>query len=451
MARVYLAQVDDRTEATLGSALEAARAWLGCPPRSGDVRAVTTARWGGLRRRAQEPLLRALLGRGDRVGFLGRRGEQLRYQLSVGDDRAHDRLEARAALYRVDGLLLAPTLSADAMADGVGGAVVFAARRLLAAPPDRLEPDERAEVLAELLELATPDLVVADGTSVRLGLAPDSAPRALGLVLVADDALAADAVWARILGLDPTRIPWMVRAAARGLGAIEDIELGGVDPQLFARRVQGAPAPWWDLGQVAARWADELGGDFPLRVLGPTRTCGGERLLTWVSALREQPLLREQLPGTPRVAAICGAVDALPDEDRILTIGPAATRSVLEHPSVRRSIAVPRWLTRTWAASGQTWHLWLDDGRKVKVAAIDDAAPSHRAIRRGFQRLGWRLSGAPAAGGDGPSWIERVRRPLPTPVVHARRIQRLQELPWRQRWQPRRLQLRAPEEAEHGA
>jgi hypothetical protein len=455
MARVYLARVDEPTTESLAAAVERARLWLGEPTLDGDVRAVAAPRWGRLSRRKLESLVRGLAGRPQqRLGFIGRSGEVFRYQLSVGSDRRHDRLPARAELYRLEGLVLAPVLSVDLGAEGVGGAVLLAARRLAQVNLDRLDLDARGEILAEVLEVATADLVVGDGTRARLGLAPSTSPRPLGLVLVADDALAHDATWARILGIDPAEVPWMATAAARGLGQIDGLEVGGDEPlAFFRRRVQGFASPIPSLDTLPGRWAADHGAALPIQVL-PSRhvTVGAERLLCWLSALAEDPRLREQLPGKPTVAVIAGAraTGELPAVDRVLTVGPEALQSLLADVMVRRARAWPRIRGGSWGLSGQIWTVTLQEGRRLRVAALDDAAPSDRAIRDALAQLGLRLKAAPTGGSDGASALSRLRRhPLPTAVVHARRIPRLKDRAWRQRWQPtEQLRLRAPEEAD---
>ena len=435
MARVFLARVDDRSLEGLREAVGRARAWIGAAALTGDVRALAAARWGGLHRKELDLLLRDATGRADRTAFISRRGETLRFQLSVGSARRHDRLPARADLYRLDGLVLAPTLSVDVAGGGVGGAVLGAARRLLELPIDSLEPPERSAVLAEVLEIAAGDLVLGDGTRAVLGLSPRAPARPLGLLLVADDALAHDAVWAEILGQDPAGIDWMVAAASLGLGTIEGIDVGGDEPlAFFQRRVQGAPRAPLELAGDSARWG-AIGGP-RIRVLPIRRpTLAAERLLVWLSALRDEPLLREQIPGLPPVAVLAGeGAGPLPSEDRIVALGPAARDSLLADGSIVQARAVPRWTTGLWGRLGQSWRLTLEDGRTVRVAAVDDPAPSHRAIRAAFARLGFRLRGAPGAGPDAAPWT--LRAPLPYRVVHARRIERLRRHAWRQRWQP---------------
>jgi len=455
MARVYLARVDDVTTESLAAAVERARAWLGEPALEGDVRAVAAPRWGRLSRRKLGSLVRGLAGRPDeRLGFIGRSGEVLRYQLSVGTDRSHDRLPARAELYRVQGLVLAPTLSLDLGAEGVGGAVLLAARRLAQVDFDRLDLDGRSEILAEVLEVASADLVIGDGTNARLGLGPATVPRPLGLVLIADDALAHDATWARSLGVDPAAVPWIATAAARGLGQTDDLEIDGDEPlAFFRRRVQGFSRPVSSLDALPRRWAAEHGAPLPIQVLPSRRTTvGAERVLCWLSALAEDPRLREQRPGKPTVAVSAGprATGELPAVDRVLTVGPEALQSLLADVMVRKARAWPRIRGGTWGLSGQIWTVTLQEGRRLRVAALDDAAPSERAIRDALAQLGLRLKATPSGGSDGPSTLSRLRRhPLPAAVVHARRIRRLKDRDWRQRWQPtEQLRLRAPEEAD---
>ena len=445
MARVFLARVDD-PDSELSPALDRARAWLGQGPLPGDVRAVVAPRWGGRSRREIARILADATGRADRVPVLGRRGDTFRYQLSVGADRAHDRLEARAELYRVDGLVLAPTLQLSDVAFGPGGAVLAAARRLMRNSIDRMEPDDRTAALASLLEVAAPDLVLGDGTRAQLGLSSAAPARPLGLLLVSDDALAHDAVWARVLGLDPEQVPWMQRAAAWGLGALTDIEIGGDEPvAFFARRAQGAGRPALTLSGFPNKWQEEIGGPAPVEVVPlRRRTVASERALRWLTTLRDEPRLREQLLGAPAVAVLAGPAEGapVPAADRVLALGPAALDGLLTAPGISTVRRWPRWWAGRFGVWGRTLRVTLEDGRVLRVAAVDDPAPSARAIRRGLAVLGLRLDGAPNDGSDAPSsW--HWRYPVPAPVVHARRIRRLTEHPWRQRWQPtERLRLR---------
>lgn len=91
-----------------------------------------------------------------------------------------------------------------------------------------------AEVLADALRTARelhPELLcVIDATVCGLGPGPRRLrPSVQNLLIASRDPVAADAVGARILGLDPLRVPFLVRCAQQDLGAIltSEIEIVG--------------------------------------------------------------------------------------------------------------------------------------------------------------------------------------------------------------------------------
>ena len=78
------------------------------------------------------------------------------------------------------------------------------------------------QVLADITEFLDPKLIVMDG---RIGLEGDGpiagVPKKLGLLLVADNCMAADAVACHIMDFDPRTINHIVHAHNRGLGPID--------------------------------------------------------------------------------------------------------------------------------------------------------------------------------------------------------------------------------------
>jgi uncharacterized protein (DUF362 family) len=87
------------------------------------------------------------------------------------------------------------------------------------------------QVLADITKFLDPKLIVMDG---RIGLEGDGPiagiPKKLGLLLVADNCMAADAVGCHIMGFDPYKIQHIVHARNRGLGSIDlkDIHASGL-------------------------------------------------------------------------------------------------------------------------------------------------------------------------------------------------------------------------------
>ncbi len=78
------------------------------------------------------------------------------------------------------------------------------------------------QVLADITKFLDPKLIVMDG---RIGLEGDGPiaglPKKLGLLLVADNTLAADTAACNIMGFDPSTIKHIVHAHKRGLGPID--------------------------------------------------------------------------------------------------------------------------------------------------------------------------------------------------------------------------------------
>jgi uncharacterized protein (DUF362 family)/Pyruvate/2-oxoacid:ferredoxin oxidoreductase delta subunit len=75
-----------------------------------------------------------------------------------------------------------------------------------------------ADLLIDLCRLTKPGLTVMDAVVGMEGYGPTAgSPRAVGLVISSPDPFALDAAAVRLIGLDPRRVPTIVRAEQRGL------------------------------------------------------------------------------------------------------------------------------------------------------------------------------------------------------------------------------------------
>ena len=75
------------------------------------------------------------------------------------------------------------------------------------------------EMVAEVFALRVPDLVIMDAVLGMQGNGPASTElRFIGRILASDNAVALDAVMARMAGVDPARLGFLTRAMAMGLG-----------------------------------------------------------------------------------------------------------------------------------------------------------------------------------------------------------------------------------------
>lgn len=80
-------------------------------------------------------------------------------------------------------------------------------------------PERFHEVIVEVFRLRVPDLFIMDAVVGMEGNGPASPElREIGLVLAADNAVAMDAVVARMMGVDPARLRFLQKAKAFGLG-----------------------------------------------------------------------------------------------------------------------------------------------------------------------------------------------------------------------------------------
>lgn len=83
-----------------------------------------------------------------------------------------------------------------------------------------------SELLVDVFAVRPPDLTVMDAVVAMEGDGPSHGTlREVGLVIAANDAVALDAVAARLMGIRPERIHHLRTAAARGLGTIADAEI----------------------------------------------------------------------------------------------------------------------------------------------------------------------------------------------------------------------------------
>ncbi len=89
------------------------------------------------------------------------------------------------------------------------------------------------DTILDVFKLRVPDFFIMDAVVGMEGNGPASTDlRTIGCLLAADNAVAMDAVMARMMGLDPSLLPFLERAAAEGLGSYRqsDIEVIGTMP-----------------------------------------------------------------------------------------------------------------------------------------------------------------------------------------------------------------------------
>ena len=393
-----------------------------------------------------------------------------RYQLSVGDaldpaqrrdsrrtlppeERASQRVVAGWELYHADSLVLTPKLRRCPELGGLAGAVGLLGQALLR-PVDRDLGGQRVRDhrLADLLEIGDPDLIVTD--AIEMGWGGGSvcqSARPLGLLIVADNAVAHDAVCARLLGLDPHELPYLVAAAARGYGTLDPDDIDVVSEQDLdeaSLRVAGyglAPPPE---AQDFPAWYGELTRfSVPLEVLGGGPLAAGAcaRLRAWLMSCWDEPSSREAIKKWPPLSILVGVNKEGPRHDRVVLLGHRAEADFSRHcASQTVALRVPRPLRSIAGGIHSLRRFRRRDGRVGWAISVEGDPPSLRDISRALWIFTLGRVRSPLLRVQSVvdtlmtrfvSLLRRSRVNRPgLPVVHARKIRRLKARSWRRLW-----------------
>lgn len=392
---------------------------------------------------------------GGRVAVRPSRSTRLyRYQLSVanalGAPALWQRVLAPAELYHAEHVAAVVRLRGLPDGEPYHGPLRLLGRAV-PAPSVRSgvagRPVEDPRRLVEPLEIADPDLVIVDAR--RLGWGGDEITQPawpLGAVIVADSVLAAELACCAVLGVDPAAVPSIQQAAARGLGPgrLDEVEFAGTPAQEFARRVAGfgghppelASLPDWVEARLGARLPLEIAvGEGP----GPSASLVARSLLRWL----DMPAGLHRMADWGSLGVVVGEPAALPDRRHLLLVGDAAiARYRRAHPDFTTWVRTPAALGIFPAAvhavrvDGElrwAWELPGDPPRADSLelgfllASLGRMRPPLLAALLSPRRRLWRwLAG-----------LQRARRNRAgVPVVHARKIVRLVDRPWRKALPP---------------
>ncbi|MBI2605976.1 MAG: DUF362 domain-containing protein [Deltaproteobacteria bacterium] len=238
-----------------------------------------------------------------------------------------------------------PKIRTDVLSGGFAGAV----RLGIENPAD--SPSESA--ICDFLEICSPDLVVGDAilTPIGGGRATQQALD-LGVLLVANNALAHDWVTATILNLDPLHIPHLRMAMERGWGpsSLKEIEIGGAGEAAVRALSQKTRAWKFGIQNLAAYKPaferDNPGLRFPLEILA-TETGGqsnsetprfGARgvLLDSLNMACDSPKIRQRISRWPRATLCAGRLSAYPKNFLVFAFGSAAADSLAQITSSKQ-------------------------------------------------------------------------------------------------------------------
>ena len=101
--------------------------------------------------------------------------------------------------------------------------------------------------VVDLLEMGYPNLIVTDAITIGHGFESSPYPFHLGVIMIANEPLAADMVAARILNYQPEEVLHLVEARERGYGSLsfDDIEItGDADIEELSERTSRIDSPY---------------------------------------------------------------------------------------------------------------------------------------------------------------------------------------------------------------
>lgn len=309
------------------------------------------------------------------------------------DPRARfwDAIETSAALGEADSVLFLPKLKSNVLSHGLTAAIKLGGIGLLI-DRNRLHGHNHLNDrrIADMLEIAEPDLIVTDAIEVAIGGNQMTEPGyPLGAVIVATNAVAHDVVCAAILGLDARKIGHVAIAAARGYGPIDldGIEVVGdlrID-ELRARlaKVENGFLPVADFHE---RYRRETGLAFPLDVLsGPPYEHAGAHgvLLDWFYMTHDFPEARASMAKWPRATCVVGEFEGFPRTSLVYCIGKRACARFRSQVKTTWRLRVPKWVHARLRgfASVERWR----HGKRSGVAIhFEGDPPSHKDLVLGF-------------------------------------------------------------------
>lgn len=89
--------------------------------------------------------------------------------------------------------------------------------------------------ISEMATVLHPHLVIIDGTVGMEGMGPAyGRPKEMGIILVSNNALSADAVASRLMGFDPEEVPHLRLLAEKGLGEVQ-LQKISVEPEDYLK------------------------------------------------------------------------------------------------------------------------------------------------------------------------------------------------------------------------
>jgi uncharacterized protein (DUF362 family) len=305
--------------------------------------------------------------------------------------RFWDVITTSGELETTDHVLFLPKLKSNVLSHGLTAAVKLGGIGLLT-DRDRLKGHNHLNDrrIADMLEIAEPDLIVTDAVEVAIGGNQMTEPGyPLGAVIVASNALAHDTVAAAILGLDARKIGHLAIAHARGYGPIDldaiDV-VGDVTIDELRARLAKVENGFFPVDKFGERYHRDTGLDFPMEILtGPPYEHAGAHgvLLDWLYMTHDFPEARDGISRWPRGTCVAGEFQGFPKNSLVYCVGKRACakfRSQVQSLFGLR-IPLPVWKQLRGFRSVERWR----KGKRRGIAFFFEGdPPSHKDLVLGF-------------------------------------------------------------------
>ncbi len=220
--------------------------------------------------------------------------ESRKRRVPLAKGKIHSSIRTSVEIADRDFLVYAPKLKTNVLVQGMTAAIKLNVGILCDRERMWNHHYNLDEKIVDLLEVGRPDLIVTDAIEISTGGNQLTQPgRPLGLVIMAANPVAHDAVCAHILHLDPEKIDHVRLAHERGYGPIrlEDIEISG-DIGLEEARERTKDV------ETGFIHADDLRAN--IKILSGEPYCRGGChgvFLDWIYMIRDRkPRLWERLP-----------------------------------------------------------------------------------------------------------------------------------------------------------
>ncbi|MCW3975982.1 MAG: DUF362 domain-containing protein [Candidatus Bathyarchaeota archaeon] len=108
------------------------------------------------------------------------------------------------------------------------------------------------KIIVDLNRFYKPNLSIIDGIIGMEGFGPiDGVPKRVGVIIASKDPVAADAIAAKIIGIEPSKIEYLKYAERKGIGTQKNIEIVGCDIEEVSTPFSFFPKRYYYLSKVS--------------------------------------------------------------------------------------------------------------------------------------------------------------------------------------------------------